>query len=151
MPTYSRARHTKKWTKARLHTAQKGARARGRDGDQLQHTPWEKGILPGDHLPPGMAMELEAGIAGASLKQGLAKAKTVCCHGQRLWADPGEAFMCPHRLFLWHHATFLPLILVVAISQHSRFLFFCKSLRGAPETGLRTKDWIYVYCLFKDQ
>lgn len=45
--------------------------ARGRDGDQLQHTLWEEGVHPGGHLPTGMEMKLKAGIAGASLGQGL--------------------------------------------------------------------------------
>lgn len=51
---------------------QKEAGTRVQDGDQLQHTLWEEGVHPGVHLPTGMERELEAGIAGASLGQGLA-------------------------------------------------------------------------------
>lgn len=53
-------------------STQKEAGARGRDGEQLQHTLWQQGVHPGGHLPTGMEMELEAGISGAAQGQGLA-------------------------------------------------------------------------------
>lgn len=59
------------WCIQMVPSEAKGTGTRSRAGDTVQCILWGEEVRPGDQLPTGMKMEMKAGIAAASLGQGL--------------------------------------------------------------------------------